>query len=138
MLTATHEDYRLGSEPVGLPEIGVPVLACTVRRKPMNTEAVFKAFAKAMKFNDAATAGFIQSGAPMPAAVLKELAANGHEQEYSRSAFVEMRRIDANDKEKGQHRDRENGWVCDAMPLLGEYDTVPTHWMPCPEFAPGA
>lgn len=118
-----------------LPPLGVKVFGCTVRPTPMNTEAIFKAFAAA-GFNAAAAAGFIQSGEPFPAKVLAALEKAGHKQEYTRSALVEMYRVDANERAQGQHL-TPDGWACDAFPLSGEFDLLPTHWTLAPEFTLG-
>lgn len=130
MLNATSEAVRLGSEPVGLPEFGKRVLACTVRRKPMDTEAIFKAFKKVMKFGDVATAEFIQSGEPFPEKVLTELEANGHVQGFTRSAWVEMYRVE--ERAPSQQVHGETRWACDAFPVSEAFDLVPTHWTEAP------
>ena len=126
-IKATSEDTRLDDEPVGLPSPGVHVLACTVRRTPMNTDAIFAAFKKTMGFPPEATAGYIQSGQRFPDKVLAELEANGHKQEYSRSAWVEMYVINPGGRALGQQV-HESGWACDAFPVSSEFDLQPTHW----------
>lgn len=134
--TAVDDSVRVGNEPVGLPEFGERVLGCTVRRKPMPTRDVFEAFA-ACGFNEPAAAGFIMNGLAFPAPVLKLLSARGIEQEYTRSTLVEMYRLRIQDRQQGQQKFvGEWAWASDAMPLDGEFDTLPTHWAPAPEFEP--
>lgn len=132
MMTACNDDVRVADEPVGLPPLDVAVFACTIRRRPMDSDAIHAAFADAglgkLRGTVNPVAGeFLATGRPLPAEVLALLEESGHKQEFSRSARVEMRRIDPATRQKGQHVG-EGGWVCDAMPLGVEYDLVPTHW----------
>ena len=138
MFNATSVEVRLDDEPVALPGFGVRVLACTVRRTPFETEATFKAFAKKgpfaaigdAKVREQAVADFILSGQRFPAEVLAELKAQGHEQQYSRSALVEMYRVE--ERAKGQQVHGETRWACDAFPVNDAFDLVPTHWIEAP------
>lgn len=136
MLNATSKETQLDDEPVGLPPLGKHVLACTVRKTPFPTDATFAAFRKAYKpfsalgekDREAAVAGYIMSGENFPPEVLAELMAQGHEQQYTRSTWVEMYLIDPELREKGQQVHKATGWVCDAMPVDDHFDLVPTHW----------
>ena len=72
MLNATSEAVRLDDEPVTLPPVGKRVLACTIRKRPMLTTAVFEAFRKFKPFEkleagpgksyECAVAAYIESG----------------------------------------------------------------------------
>lgn len=133
--TACSEADRISDEPVGLPDYGVRVLACTVRKRPFPTEAIFQA-AEAAGVHDARNTMvmLIRAGLPWPPAVLDELAKAGHVQQYAQSARLEMYRIPFDQRARGQALAKD-GWTCDALQLSPDYDTVPSHWWPLGGFA---
>jgi hypothetical protein len=129
--TATREEFRIGTEPVKMPDYGEQVLVCTVRAKPMPTKAIYDAY-EAAGYPKSAMEALLAAERPHPVEVLKALEKAGVKQQFTRSALVEAYRVHPDEQAQGQHLGDDH-WACDAMPLAGAYDLTPTHWFPAPD-----
>jgi len=127
---------EITADPNTLPPFGQKVLGCTVRKVPPPTDLIYEGYRKS-GFPEAAMnamlSATVSGGVDHPAKVLEYIASK-HESEISRSAFVEMYRLEEKDRVQGMPKFTGWAWLSDAMPLAAEFDTLPTHWTSAPTF----